>query len=179
MEFSCKYLAKVSLWRWVCLGMCHSRYQCAVLYLNLIHMAQEYTKPASECDPGFLMTQCGSLPPSLWGRCGSVHPRHTDPLCSTFCSGHIQACWPRFTSRPDSLLIRGSLDWSDWESKGWEAVEECPQSFLSHTVCSSPAINNKCSFIVNQLCNALFDRNVNQWRVCVVNQRWVLQWSLN
>lgn len=53
------------------------------------------------------------------GHCGSVHPRHTDPLCSTFCSGHIQAHWPRFTSRPDSLLIRGSLGSSDWESKVW------------------------------------------------------------
>lgn len=109
------------------------------------------------------MTQCGSL-------CGPAYSRHTDPLCSTFCSGHIQAHWPWFTFPPDSLLIRDLQDWSDWERKGWDG--ECGGGDSVAKKAFSPSfptlrglvhpLNNKCSFSVDQLCKALFIKNVNQ-----------------
>lgn len=112
------------------------------------------------------------------GLCGSAHPGHTDPLCFTFCSGHTQTHWPLFTFPPDSLLIRGLQDYTDWKKTygsgggggGNSKAKMALSPFLSHTVWSGPAINNQCTFIVCQLHNALFVRNVNQ--------RWV-QWSLN
>lgn len=103
--------------------------------------------------PGFLMTRCGSLPPSPWGPLWICSPpTHTDPLVFPH---FVQA-----TSRPAGpgshlglipCLIRGSQDWSDGESKWWGGggggntgggdgdakKTNNKQSFLSHTVIES------------------------------------------
>lgn len=93
----------------------HSCYQCVVFYVNLIQMAPKYTKPNVRLWPRFQMTECGSFPLSVWGHCGSVHPKHTDPLCST---SYLKAHWPLVHFSAWFLVIRDSLNWSRWESKG-------------------------------------------------------------
>lgn len=144
MAFFCKNQSKENPWQRVLfnrgLGMSPSCYQHAVLYLNFIHMAPKCAKTKPWIWPRFLMNICGSLPFVPLEASVDLLTPDTLILCVPhFVPGHIQAHWPRFTSRPDSLLIRGSLDWSDGDTKGWGGVvEEGTPRLKRLSVCPFP-----------------------------------------
>lgn len=52
-------------------------------------------------------------------------------------SSVAQACWPQFSSRPGSLLIRCLLGWPDWRIKGLEVGLEVEGGAQPSVLCVS------------------------------------------
>lgn len=119
--------------------------------------------------PLFNDSVVGSLSPSLPGP-----PRISwvQTHWSSVVRGHIQAHWPWFTSRPDSLLIRGSTRRAWLENQrtgsGVRAGQRVnPEPFLSHTgwLGLGPLTTNEHSLLITCvfLCRP---QMLNQWRIC-------------